>query len=245
MENRTDLPIWETIGLGWEKVKGAKATIWGALIIFFVIGLGLGVLSSLSEHIHIGLYVITAIAAQLIQLLLQFGLYYIGVRRAADQPISYDLMFKTFSWEMLWKIVCFVVLALLFVYIPFFIILAIGAGLGMVLNVQGLLWLAALLGIIWIFYAGARISLGIGLIPDKGLSGLEAFKKSFELTKSYTLQIIGIYLMALIIIAISALPLLIGLIWTLPWSLVLYGVVYQRLTGRMLPAVQTTTTPSK
>lgn len=44
-------------------------------------------------------------------------------------------------------------------------------------------------------------------------------------------SVFGLYLVVLIIMAISALPLGIGLIWTLPLALVVPGIIYRNMFG--------------
>ena len=44
-------------------------------------------------------------------------------------------------------------------------------------------------------------------------------------------RIFGLYLVVGLIVAVSALPLGIPLIWTFPWALMVMGVLYRRIFG--------------
>jgi hypothetical protein len=44
-------------------------------------------------------------------------------------------------------------------------------------------------------------------------------------------RIAGLYLVVAILVMLSALPLAIPLIWTVPWSMLTLGVAYQRIFG--------------
>lgn len=72
----------------------------------------------------------------------------------------------------------------------------------------------------------------VGFILDKSLDSFKAIKMSFRVTKPYIVELLGLYIIMGFILFISALPLGIGLIWTVPFSYILYGEVYKRLSNR-------------
>jgi uncharacterized membrane protein len=79
-------------------------------------------------------------------------------------------------------------------------------------------------------YLSLRLLMGMGLVLDRGATPWHAVKMSFRATRSNVWPLIGIILAELGILIVSAIPLGIGLIWTLPFVWVVYGTVYKRLS---------------
>lgn len=244
MDNRIVLAVGETLGAAWDKVYGAKATIWAALGILILIAVGFGIIRFVGEHIpseSAALIVggIVGLIAQVIQVLMQYGLYYIGIRRGADQPISYDMMFRTFTWDMIWRIGVLLLLISLIIYLPVGIIVGAFYLLSNVTVMPGLFYVGCVIGFILLFYIGIRLGMSLGFIFD-GAGPWEAIKLSWLVTKDNVLPLLGITIISFVLIAISAIPLGIGLIWTLPWGVILYGVIYHRLKMNANPVVVST-----
>jgi len=253
MDNRTVLPVWDTISEGWAKVYGAKATILGAFCIVILIMVGFGVLRFLGEHLPPSTAVaivigIVAIIAQLVQMLLQYGLYNIGIRRANDEPIRYDMVFRPFEGQLAWRLIILSFLVALIVYLPaiiFFFLPAIFPHMGVnPPSSEGILRLLTaisyIVGILWVIYAAIRTGMALGFVLDQQVNPLEAVKLSWRATKGNVLPLLGILILSIIIFAVSIIPLGIGLIWTIPWGVVLYGVIYHRLKVNALYIPTTT-----
>jgi hypothetical protein len=222
------LPVWDTISTAWNKVYGAKASIWGALAVMFAIMFGLGILQGLFEDTP-AIGFIISILSSLLGYLIQLGLIYMGIKRAQELPINFKLMFYAFDFEVASRLIGLYIMQILIFIVP----VAIGA-LGFGLSTMG--GASALLGILLIavatlsgIFIAIRMSVSIGFALDQGVGPIIAIKKSFSATRNSMLNLLGLYILQSIIIGISAIPLGIGLIWTLPWSLVCLGVVYTRL----------------
>lgn len=82
-------------------------------------------------------------------------------------------------------------------------------------------------GIIWTF----KYFLAPYFSIDKGMNYKEALKASADATSGVKAKIFGLFFLALIIVIISALPLLLGLFVTIPLLYVLQGLLYVRLSS--------------
>ncbi|MBY6063103.1 hypothetical protein CWI80_00915 [Pseudidiomarina sediminum] len=69
------------------------------------------------------------------------------------------------------------------------------------------------------------------LVLERSMKVSRAITASFLMTNSRMLPILGIYLILSVIVFISALPLLLGLLFTIPMSFNVIGVIYNRLVG--------------
>lgn len=228
------IPVWDTIGAAWRKVSGTKGSIWAALIVLVLISVVLFALQALISHIVPALDPVTGIIIQAINFLLQMGILYIGIQRAFDLPITYRLMFRNFQHPLWLKVIGLYILQILIFLIPvliFFIPLIFKAVAG---NEPSMLpfpvsLLLYLIGIIAIIYLAVRLSLSMAFVVDKQYGPVQAVKASFQATRSNFWRLVAIMIIQIFIILISAIPLGIGLIWTIPFAYIIYGIVYKNL----------------
>lgn len=226
MGNTYELPVWETITTAWEKVYGAKQTIWAALGIIILISIGFGILQGFTKNAAV-VYGIICLIGNVVLYFLEFGLIYLGIRRALNLPIEWKMVFRVISdLPMCLWIVCAYILMIL-IYIPAGIIAGIGVAL-LTVSVP-LAMIFFILSAVVMFWLSARMILTVAFIIDKGINAIDAIKASFKATRSNVLAIIAVLILQVIIMIISAIPLGIGLIWTIPFSLIVYGLMYQRL----------------
>lgn len=230
MEQAYLIPVGDTISTAWEKVKGSKGSVWAALGIFFLIMIGFGILQAITKPTPILMNAIMVIG-QVIQYLLQMGLIYIGIKRAFELPVSYQLMFRTFESDVTLRIIGLYLLEML-IFIPFGIIGVIGYLIGISsIPFGGLIcFLLIILAVLGTIYVSIRISLSAALVLDRKLNPWSAIKKSFEATRSNFWRLIGILIIQVLILILSIIPLGVGLIWSLPFILVCYGVIYKNLS---------------
>jgi uncharacterized membrane protein len=69
------------------------------------------------------------------------------------------------------------------------------------------------------------------LIVDRRLTSWKAMETSRRAVTKRWFQFFGLLIVVGLLIAVSAIPLGIGLIWTAPWSVNVIGVVYRRTFG--------------
>lgn len=229
------LPIRETFESAWEKTKGSKSIFWIALGIIFIISLIIGVISYYAKGTD-GVEIAINSIGGIIKSLLLLGVTYIGIQRALDLPIHYQFIFKMFNLSMFLRIISLYILqsiiygmiALIGVaaytvyhsHIPFSLVISIL-----------LYFLCAIIGL----YVGIRMCLAIAFILDKKCGPWNAIVKSFEATEENFFTLLFFIIIQIAILAISAIPLLIGLIWSIPFLYISYGVLYQKLSVNVRP----------
>jgi|GEM_PF-1574769 hypothetical protein len=247
-KSSTTLPVLETVQVAWEKVYGAKATFWAALGIILIASLVLGFIEGLFSRAPQALQFILTIGVTIIQFLLNMGLIYIGIKRAQDKPITYKQMFYPFTDKLALKLVLLYILQIL-VFLPVIGILLLGGAFGNVSPV--LMVITGIIAVVLAVFIAVRIALSWAFVIDNHLWPVEAIRASFRATRSHVFAILAIYLivsllaMACIIPAflsvvlfggyglIIGIPVSVaGLIWVIPLGMIIYGLVYKKLTEK-------------
>uniref|UniRef100_UPI00405664D6 zinc-ribbon domain-containing protein n=1 Tax=Candidatus Electrothrix sp. TaxID=2170559 RepID=UPI00405664D6 len=207
--------IGEVLSEGWAKVKGAKGPIFGGVFAMYVIsffimfigGMLIGLLG-LNES-GIVLAIISQLGLQLIYaaltVVLTAGIMMMGVRRASDESINFSMLFDGIAQ----------VKPLLIAMILQTIIIMIGF---LLLIIPGI-------------YLSVAYGLTIPLIMDKELGPWEAMEASRKAIHHSWFQIFGLYFVMGLIFMVSAIPLGIGLIWTIPMGTIVLGIVYRIIFG--------------
>lgn len=228
------LPVIDTLSDAWNKVYGAKSTIWAAFGLYILIMIGTGVIVAILKMISPGLSTVVNIVLQIYLSLAMFGLYYIGYMRSKDAPINFKMLFRGVEEP---RRSVKLVLALLLTYLILLppIVLAVLAGMGAAMGGADSSLIKIFVGLIYIVCITAtlflliRVSLAILFVLDRDVGPVEAVKLSFRATKRNVQAIISIYILSCLIVMISAIPLGIGLIWTMPFIYIVTGTVYKRL----------------
>lgn len=228
MSGQAQLPVWDTINAAWIKVSGSKATFWGAIGILAAIMFGIGILEGITEKSW-AIAGLIQMTGNILGYFLQLGLIYMGITRAKDMPINFKMIFNTFDLQLALRIIGLYILQTLLFLIP----AAIGAtGIfiyamgGLMSAVGAILVICSIIGIIVLVI---RLSLSIAFVLEAAAAPVEAMKKSIAATDGNFLSLLGIYILQLIILLASMIPLGIGLIWSLPLALICYGMVYKQL----------------
>ena len=230
------IPVRETITTAWHKVSGTKGSVWAGIGIIVLVGIGFAILEAITKAVPFINGLITIIN-QIVVFLLQMGLLYIGIKRAAEMPITYKLMYRTYELSMTIRVILVYILKIL-ILLPSMILLIISVvlnGLTTAGSIQPsglmttLIVILFIIGFISLIYLSIRIALGMAFALDQEVNPWQAIKMSFAATNENVWRLIGIYIIQLIIVIISMIPLGIGLIWTIPFILILYGTIYQRL----------------
>ena len=214
MQPKPGFTVGEALTEAWQRTKGAKGTVWGAMgvmyLVMLVLGFGLVYLqmsSGLSPESTGGVWLGIGIDAltSAVSTLFTAGLMYIGVCLAAGKSCSWKTIIEGF---------------------PVAVQLLVATILMSLLIVSGLI-LLVLPGI----YLAVGYTLTLPLMLDRRLGPWEAMEKSRKAIHKVWWKVFGIFLVMGLITAVSAIPLGIGLIWTLPMNVVLCGVVYRYLFG--------------
>ena len=224
----TTLPVWETMTAAWEKVGGAKGSLWGGIIIILLVALGFGILQAILGMVPV-LKPLIGLIAQIVIIILQAGLVYIGIRRAFDLPFSYDLVFRGLDMNIGWRLIAAYILQTLIIFIP--MLCAFGIYM-LSLRLESNLIAAVgyiVFGIIGVILF-IRMLLVIPFVIDKLVGPVQAIKLSFQATRGHFWSLLIILILTWIFLAICAIPFGIGLIWGFPFAFILTGVIYKRLS---------------
>jgi hypothetical protein len=210
--------IGDTISEAWERTRGAKLTFNLAFLLYFVIyavivgittfALGGLVTMNPGETPGAGFF-LGSLLQQLIVVSLTMplglGLFLLGLRRAVDAPISPMRILGHYDRT----------LPLLATYVVMTLLLFIGF---LLLVIPGI-------------YLMVAFALAMPLVVEKRLGPWEALSASRKAIGKRWFAALGFGLALTVINVIAALPLGIGLIWTLPFSVIAGGVFYRNVFG--------------
>jgi predicted Zn finger-like uncharacterized protein len=211
--NDIDFTVGELIKDAWQKTKGAKGSIWGGVGIMYLIlfGLSLGGPLALMQvygesnpmmamGINGGLQIVTA----LLSMLFSGGLMLIGVHQVLGQRVSWTMVFAGFSGSKILSMSIAVFLQVILIIVGFVLLVLPG------------------------IYLSVGYALTLPLILDKGLGPWEALEASRKAIHKKWWTVFGLYFVMMLLYAVSAIPLGLGLIWTVPMFFVMVGVLYSR-----------------
>lgn len=210
----TDFTVGELIKEAWQQTKGAKGSIWAAVMVMYLIVLGIslgGPLVLMQVYgesdptiamgpVNSGLQMLSG----WFSMLLTGGLMLIGVRQALEQRVSWKMVFAGFSSSKVVSITIATLLQVILVTIGFILLVLPG------------------------IYLSVGYALTLPLILDKGLGPWEALEASRKAIHKKWWTVFALYIVMMLLYAVSTIPLGLGLIWTVPMSFVLVGVLYAR-----------------
>lgn len=215
-----DFAIGELLGEAWQRVKGTKGIIIGGFLVFyavmfvvsFVLGGMLGIFGALSESpaaVMVGELLIGVLASALAYPFMA-GINMIGIRRAADQPISFNEIFSHFGRTL--PLMITAVVMMLLIYLGMFLLIIPG------------------------LYLAIAYMLAIPLVVERGLSPWQALEASRKAISQHWFKTFGLFLLLGLITMVSVIPLGIGLIWSIPLFVIAMGVLYRTIFGVLPPA---------
>lgn len=216
-----DFNIGDLLSESWNLVKGTKGIIIGGFLVFyvvmmiatFILGAVVGIFSALSESMMAAIIgqILVSLLASALSYPFMAGINMVGIRRAAGQPISFNEIFNHFG-----RIVPLIITALVMMVLVY---------LGMILLI--------LPGI----YLAVAYMLAIPLVVERGLSPWQALEASRKAISQHWFKVFGLFLVLGLITMVSAIPLGIGLVWSIPLFVVAMGVLYRTIFG-VLPAAR-------
>lgn len=200
----------------WAKTNGAKGTINGALTLYFLIAVGVmivfgGVLAvvAFGDEQTLLSAALTEAISQLVTTAvfspMGAGLFIIGLRRSVNAPISAGTVLAYFH-----KILPIFLLTVLM-----YLLIAIGFVL---LIIPGI-------------YLGVSYYLALPLLVEKNLGVWAALETSRQAVTKRWFAIFGLFLVLGLINFATIFTLFIGMIWTVPMSVIAFGILYRDVFG--------------
>lgn len=211
LEGDYDFEIGEVMSEAWELTKGFKATFWGSAVVVYgvvmIVMFATGYISKriVGEEPNFLISMGPNAVASLLTSPLTLGLIMLAVKRAAGAPASVGVTF-----DYLHKAVPVILVGfwtLLLTYLGFALLIIPG------------------------IYLSIAYGMANPLLADRDLTPWQAMEVSRKALTHKWGRIFLLYLGVGALVALSALFLGIGLIWTLPWSMLVLGVLYRRIFG--------------
>ena len=212
--------IGEVISEAWAKTKGAKGTFWLAFLIYIAIGFGamfaIGAVLGVSmmaggagEEAGGASMVLSQLGSQLVSIVVMgpmgAGLFIMALRRSVNADISAGMVLNYFG-----KIV-----PILLTTILMYIMIIIG------------LILFILPGI----YLAVGYYMAIPLVVEKNLGPWAALEASRKAVSKRWFSVFGLFLVLGLINFAGIFTLGILWIWTLPMTLIAFGILYRNIFG--------------
>ena len=200
-----DFSIIGVLKEGFRRSYGVKLIFISSIIIYILI---FAMVSSLLEFIFpqnasiLNTY-ISSLLEMLFTLPILIGIMLLGVNRARDKELIIPSIFNYFG----------MIIPITLAYIAVTTLTTIGF---LLLIIPGI-------------YLSVSYGFTYTLIVDKGLDIWEAMELSRKTITKQWFKFFGLSFISGILIIISALPLGVGLIWTIPMSYISYGLLYHHL----------------
>ena len=224
------LSFQETLSNAWQRVDGAKATIWAGIGIFLPIIALIVFLNMMIEN-NFFLNLLT----DLLFTLFNAGLVYLGIKRAQDFPIQYTQIFYPLHPGIILRLVVVAIVKYIITLIPILIFIFLVALLLQLFSSwrETILIIAKPVGLLIVvtslIYLQIRMILSTAFILDRHADFWSAIQLSFQATRGQFWHLFLLYLFTLFSIMLSIIPFGVGLIWSLPFAFILYGTIYKEM----------------
>jgi hypothetical protein len=172
-------------------------------------------------------------------LILAIWVVRVGIDAVSNNSLSFSSLVP--SWEIVWKFVLSNILVALIIFIPALllslVVVMLGVGVvfgGLMLTVTfdlAILQALLLLLLLALVYLGARFMFASYYVVDKKLGPIESVKASWHLSRGRVWKLIALTFVLGFISVAGVLALFIGLLITIPISIVAQAFVYRALVG--------------
>jgi uncharacterized membrane protein len=202
-----DLGVEAVLREAWQWVDGVKAVVAaGALLVYLAVVVVISILAGVTgltpEELTQQLSLELVVTLLLVPF--QAGMFLFGLRRSLGQTAGLSDLFSAYGRAL-----------------P---ILAVGV-LQMTAVMLGMM-LLVLPGI----YASIALFLAVPLKAERDLPVLACLETSVRLVHRAFWQVFALQLISVGLIVIGVLS-VIGWIWTIPWAVMIYGIIYRQLAG--------------
>ncbi len=211
--------IKESFRFGWNAFKKDVWVYIGSTAVALIVSM---VISKMSDELGDGLFsALISIAGTVLTWWLFLGLTRMALNSYASLPVKFDMIFKE-SWNVLWRYALTAIVSLIIV------------GIGLILLIVP--------GII----AQVMLSLAAFLVLEKSMKPIDALKESRRMTKGKRWDLFLFLLVLVLINIIGMIPAGLGLLVTLPVSLLAFTHVYKAIdkSDDMAPVAPTQMPPA-
>jgi len=200
-----DFEIVPLIKEGFARTYGVKWNFMGAILVYAIISIITGAILEVIFPSNATQYneIIASLLAVPVTLPIMIGVTMLGVKQARDESLEIPSVLNYFSY----------LLPILLAYVAMGLLLVVGFAL---LILPGI-------------YLAVSYSFTYALVVDKGLGVWEAMELSRKTVTKQWFKFFGLALLSGLMILASAIPLGIGLIWSVPTVYIAYGLLYHHL----------------
>ncbi len=200
-----DFEIAPLLKEGFARTYGVKWNFMGAILVYAIISIITGAILEVFFPSDATQYneIIASLLAVPVTLPIMIGVSMLGVKQARDESLEIPSVLNYFSY----------LLPILLAYVAMGLLLVVGFAL---LILPGI-------------YLAVSYSFTYALVVDKGLGVWEAMELSRKTVTKQWFKFFGLALLSGLMILISAIPLGVGLIWSVPTIYIAYGLLYHHL----------------
>ncbi len=210
-----EFSIGSVLSEAWEKTYGVKWQFQLAFLYYFltilavviVLGIAIAGLMALSQDPAMEglMQVISQLGINLVMMPIIMGITIMGIKRSVSSPISAGLVFSCFSKTL--PLFATLVLMYILIFIGFILLIVPG------------------------IYLMIAYFMAMPLVVEKNMGPWQAMETSRKAITHRWFSIFGIFFIMGIILVISAIPLGIGLIWSIPMLYIIIGITYRNMFG--------------
>ncbi len=224
--------ISEALSYGWNKMKAHLGFFIGMTLLQMFLVILSEVLLAISIQYSIVLVCILYILYIVLILLFRLGTIRISLSAADEKPLSICMLFSQYQYLLRYLGASLLYSLLITSMAGFFIVLAMVVGsmtsvaAGMAIGVVG-----GLTGIGFGIYWGLKYSQFYFLMLDEELNIMDSFRKSAQIMKGHNLELFALYIVLSCVNLLGILLLGIGLLFTIPITLMAYVHFYRAIKG--------------
>lgn len=210
-----EISMTGTMAEAWRRLKGFKTVCLLACLLYVALAFAT---NFINFPVILGLMAIgadensAALIGSLIQVIISvailpvfIGIHILGMRHAESKSTTSTAIFTYFS-KIPVLFLCYFIMIIMIM-------------LGMLLLV--------LPGIYLIF----AYMFSMHLVVEKNMPAWRALESSRKAISRVWFRFVGLYFLIILVNLLAAIPLFIGLIWTVPWSVLTISMVYNQLFG--------------
>lgn len=250
MQRTYDFTIRDVLKEAWTNVAGTKGVYWegiGFILAFFILVVMVASLLGyfygwpIEQTKHVG-SLAGSLWAFFVIVPMSTGLSYIGLLRALQKPIKFHDAIT--AYPLIWEILGPLILTQLIIYCVLFVYgFLVGIIYAMIRSSVPDIsdwvndWTTLLTVINFIIVLLVKIYFALCfcfaplLILVKRMSVLHAMYYSLMQVHQHIFKLFWVMLITTIVLCISTLLLLVGLVWTFPWSMNVFGILYRIIIG--------------